>query len=142
MKRREFLTRCAGAALVLTIAPSLLTGCDDGTGETDDEGTGDGTGDDDSEGTGDEDTGEVTEACLDCADSVAEGPSDTHGHLICLTRADLDDGADITYTSSGGSHDHTFTITAAQLQSIAAGDIVTIESTDSHDHAWDVAMCS
>lgn len=143
MKRREFLTRSAGAALVLSIAPSLLAGCDGDTEDTDgDSGTGEGT-DDDTEGTGDTD-GDTTagDECLNCADSVAEGPSDTHGHLICLTQQDLDDGADITYTSSGGSHDHTFTITAAQLLSIADGDTVTIDSNDSHAHSWDVSLCA
>ena len=111
----------------MSIAPSLLAGCDDGGTDTDN-------------GTGTEGTGEGAE-CLDCADSAAEGPSDEHGHIICVTQADLDGGADVTLTSIEGSHSHTFTITAAQLQSIADGDTVTIDSTDSHPHTWDVALC-
>ncbi len=129
MKRREFLTRAAQAALVLSIAPGLLSGCDDGGEDPDDD-----------SGTGDDDTSEAA-ACLDCADSAAEGPSDAHGHIACVTQADLDGGADIEITSTEGDHSHTFTITAAQLQSIADGDTVTIDSTEGHPHSWDVALC-
>ena len=137
--RREFLTRAAQAALVLSIAPSLLGGCDDSGDDTDgDSGTGD---DDTGDDTGDDDTSEA-DACLDCADSAAEGESNSHGHIACVTQADLDGAADITVTSIEGDHTHTFTITAAQLQSIADGDTVTIDSTDSHPHSWDVALCA
>ena len=145
MKRREFLTRSAGAALVLSLAPSLLVGCDDG-GEMDDdqEGTDEGTeGAEGTDGEGTEaDTSGGADECMDCADAVAEGPSETHGHLICLTQADLDGGEDITFTSTGGSHDHTFVITAAQLQAIADGEVVAIDSNDTHPHVWDVSLCA
>lgn len=139
MKRREFLLKAAGTAAVLTVVPSLLSACDDGGTDTDPDSETDTDGDTSDTDTGDDDTGAAD--CLDCADSAAEGESDTHGHFICLTQAELDAGEDITYTSTGGNHDHTFTITAAEIASILAGDVVTINSSDSHPHSWDVSMC-
>ena len=141
MKRREFLLKAAGTAAVLTVVPSLLAACDDGGTDTDPDSETDS--ETDTEGdtdTGDDDTAAAAD-CLDCAGSAAEGESNSHGHFICLTQAELDAGEEITYTSTGGNHDHTFVITAAQIASIVAGDVVTIESADSHPHTWDVSMC-
>lgn len=75
-----------------------------------------------------------------CVVTDASGPSDTHGHVVFIPKADVENPLDRTYTSTGGTHDHTFSITAAELMELAATCSVTVQSSDTHPHTWTIAM--
>jgi hypothetical protein len=65
-----------------------------------------------------------------------------HGHTLSIARADLDATTNQTYNITGtANHPHTVTLTPAQLQSLKAGQSVTVtSSTDaSHEHAVTVS---
>jgi hypothetical protein len=66
----------------------------------------------------------------------ADGSSDSHGHTIAIPQADIDDPQDRLYTSSGGAHDHSVDVTAAQFAELAANGTVTVMSDDTHAHTW------
>ena len=74
-----------------------------------------------------------------CTDG-ANGPSDLqlgHSHTIAILQADIDDPQDRTYTSStGGTHNHSVAVTAAELAELAANGTVTVMSNDMHAHTW------
>ena len=60
-----------------------------------------------------------------------------HGHVLVIAAADLDSTTDKTYNITGtASHAHSVTFTPAQLQSLKAGQAVTVTSTigAQHDH--------
>jgi hypothetical protein len=60
-----------------------------------------------------------------------------HGHVLTVATADLDSATSKTYDITGSAtHPHTVTFTPAQLQSLKAGQSVTVtSSTDSaHEH--------
>ncbi|RMH41012.1 MAG: hypothetical protein D6689_12065 [Deltaproteobacteria bacterium] len=65
--------------------------------------------------------------------------SDTsgHSHTFTVLCADLDK-ASVTYTATGSGHTHTITLDMTQLQSLAAGNEVTFDTSDSHPHSWSV----
>jgi hypothetical protein len=61
-----------------------------------------------------------------------------HGHSLTIPTADLDSTTDKTYDIQGQStHNHTVTLTPAQLAQIKAGTAVTLDSSlgASHTHA-------
>jgi hypothetical protein len=65
-----------------------------------------------------------------------------HGHAVTVTKADAMAGVAKTYDIQGGSdHSHTLSISAAQFAMLAAGDPVTITSSNDagHDHAVTVS---
>jgi len=75
-------------------------------------------------------------AGTECSSSGA-AISGNHGHVLEIPEADLDSTANRTYSIQGTSgHDHTVTFTPAQLQSLKAGQAVTVASsaTSQHDH--------
>ena len=67
-----------------------------------------------------------------------------HGHALTVPRTDLDSTVDITYNiQAQADHNHTVTLSAAQLAQLKAGQMVTVTSstTFSHNHAVTVS-CS
>ena len=61
-----------------------------------------------------------------------------HGHVLTIAKADLDSLTDKTYSIAGSAgHDHSVTLTVAQLQQLKAGMgvIVTSTMTNAHSHA-------
>jgi hypothetical protein len=63
--------------------------------------------------------------------------SGNHGHVLTISEADLSSTVDKTYSIMGSaSHDHTVTLTAAQLAMLKAGSSVAVSSTitASHQH--------
>ncbi|WP_374569149.1 hypothetical protein [Ideonella sp.] len=61
-----------------------------------------------------------------------------HGHVLTIPEADLSSMTDKTYSIQGSAgHDHTVTLTAAQLASLKAGQSVAVTSstTLAHNHA-------
>lgn len=60
-----------------------------------------------------------------------------HGHVLLVATADLDSPTDKAYDIQGGAgHNHTVTLTVAQLRALKAGTTVSVTSstTDAHDH--------
>jgi hypothetical protein len=68
-----------------------------------------------------------------------------HGHVLTIARADLDALTDQTYSIAGSAgHDHTLTLTVAQLRQLKAGTNVAVTSSvtsalPQHDHLVTVA---
>jgi hypothetical protein len=123
MKRRTFLT---GLGTGLVAAPLLLkvTGCDDGGGDVTSSGGTTG-------GDGDNEPGFRVENS-DAATS--------HPHSFVVLCAD--DGMDeVTYTAGGSGHNHSITLSGAELETIFGGGSVTKNTEDGgHPHTWVVAL--
>jgi hypothetical protein len=69
------------------------------------------------------------EPTTSCGASGAE-ISDNHGHVLTIPSADLTSSSDRSYSILGSAtHDHTVTLTAAQLATLNAGQVVTVTST-------------
>lgn len=126
MRRRDVLRALGLGALALPTG-SLLSACaPDGSDDTSDD-----TADD----TADSDT------AVTCTIADADGSSDTHGHSIAIPQADLESPTgDKTYTSTGGTHTHQVTLTAAQRQALVDDCSVTVSSNDSHAHTWTISL--
>lgn len=91
-------------------------------------------GDDDG---GNEGTGGTSTGGGACGASIATN----HGHSITVTKAEAMAGAAKTYNIQGGSdHTHSVAITAAQFAMLAAGDPVTIMSSQDAAHAHAVTI--
>lgn len=68
-----------------------------------------------------------------------------HGHTLVIPLVDLDSMVDMTYSSRGSSdHDHTVTLTVAQLRQLKAGMSVTAVASVSaaHSHVMTVACAT
>lgn len=70
--------------------------------------------------------------------------ANNHGHSLTIPEADLSSSTDKTYSIQGSAgHDHTVTITAAQLASLKAGQSVAVNSTTTQSHMHAVtAQCA
>ena len=69
-----------------------------------------------------------------CVDAIAAN----HGHTLVIATADLDSLTDKTYNIQGtAAHNHTVTLTVAQLRTLKAGTAVSVTSstTAAHEHA-------
>lgn len=85
-------------------------------------------------GGGSDDDNDPPQSCGASGASIAGN----HGHSLTIPEADLNSATDKTYSIQGSAgHDHTVTITAAQLASLKAGQTVVVNSTTaaSHMHA-------
>lgn len=110
MTRKGFLGAAAGGTVLL-----LLQAC------------GGGGGDDAAQQNG-----------LTSCTSTGAAITGNHGHALSIPAADLDATTARTYSIQGTStHDHTITLSAAQLASLKARQAVTVtSSTDfAHDHS-------
>ena len=67
--------------------------------------------------------------------------SGNHGHALAIPLADLDSLADKTYSIQGtASHDHPFTLTAANLARLKAGQAILVVTTGvAFEHSHDVS---
>jgi hypothetical protein len=63
-----------------------------------------------------------------------------HLHWFEIACTDLDDGR-LVYTAMG-PHTHQVTLTDADLDSILAGETITVQTTAGHPHTWVIAMPS
>jgi hypothetical protein len=109
MSRKEFLGATAGSTVL------LLFGCGGGGGG------------------GGNNTGGTAQSCGANGAAIAGN----HGHVLTVATADLDSATSKTYDITGtASHAHSVTFTPAQLQSLKAGQSVTVtSSTDAlHEH--------
>lgn len=68
-----------------------------------------------------------------CSDTIAAN----HGHTLVIATSDLDSATDKVYNIQGGAtHDHSVTLTVAQLRALKAGTTVNVTSstTFAHEH--------
>lgn len=73
-----------------------------------------------------------------CSDEMITG---NHGHSLSIPQADVDAGAEKTYSIAGDSpHDHEVTVTAADFMALASGGAVTITATSDGTHDHDVTI--
>lgn len=116
MTRKAFCARLTGATVVL-----LVQACGGGGSDTlappgnDPSGTG-------------------------CTDTIAAN----HGHVLTIASADLDSATAKVYDIQGSApHNHTVTLTVANLQALKAGTAVTVitSTTDAHEHSVSI-MCT
>ncbi|MCO4745856.1 MAG: hypothetical protein KC912_13765 [Proteobacteria bacterium] len=127
MNRRHFL-EMSMATLVL---PMTLVAC--GEPDADDDNTGD-SGDNTDSGTDTNDGG----SCNTAGDGT--GDSNSHGHVITVSAADLATGTGGTYTSTG-DHTHDVTLTAQDMTDLLANCTVTVSSTaGGHEHTWVITL--
>lgn len=70
-----------------------------------------------------------------CSDTIAAN----HGHTLVIATADLDSASDKVYNIQGAaSHNHTVTLTVAQLRALKAGTTVNVTTTTTDAHQHDV----
>jgi len=113
MKRRTFLAR-AGAA-VFGIPAIMSAGC------------------------GGEDGGAAGPDGGDGSFTVTNQDDSGHDHELVVLCADLAAGNMASYTATG-AHEHTITLTQAQVIMVAGGESVSITFTDGHTHTFVIAM--
>lgn len=68
-----------------------------------------------------------------CTDTIAGN----HGHVLTIALADLDSATDMVYNIQGSAtHNHTVTLSVAELRSLKTGATVSTTSsvTDAHQH--------
>jgi hypothetical protein len=61
-----------------------------------------------------------------------------HTHELAIACADLGSGLAASYVATG-PHMHTVSVTAEQLEQIAAGETVTVSFTEGHSHTFNIA---
>lgn len=124
MKRREFVERILSSVTLLPVGAALLTGCGDDDGGTTPP---------------DPPTCELPDGGV-CSTFDAGGSSNTHGHLLTVTAAQIAACATVSIPSTGGDHPHTVTLTDEDLDELATGCTVTVTSNDSHAHTWVISF--
>jgi len=122
MKRKEFIKKSIGAALVAVPAYAMLSCSKDDTANGD------------------------VNLDPDQADCLANGAdakaiSSNHGHTLIVSKEDIDAGADKAYSIKGSSgHDHEIIITAANFTSLKSKQSIVVESTTGASHRHDVTI--
>lgn len=122
MNRNTFFKKTVGAALLAVPAYSLLS-C---------------SGDDSTDVMAAEDPNST-----DCLDNGANATSisSNHGHSLMVSKSDIDDAADKTYSIQGTSgHDHTIVVTAANFDTLKSTKSIKIESSRDSSHRHDVTV--
>ncbi len=77
----------------------------------------------------------------DDIDQFVVSNQDTSGHThMFWIECDQRGAGPWTYIAEGASHTHEVALTAADLDSVFAGQEVTIQTTDGHPHTWIVRM--
>lgn len=75
-----------------------------------------------------------------CTDTIAAN----HGHVLTIATADLNSAVDMVYNIQGAAtHNHTVTLTVAQLRELKAGTNVTVitSTTEAHEHSVSI-LCT
>lgn len=146
MKRRDFLSRFAGAALAAPFALGAIAACgDDGSGDGGDPPSDAAGGTPDAMAGGALDAApadapppDAVPANLDCeanGTNVVIGAN--HGHSMTIPPADVTAGIEKTYDLQGSSaHPHTVIITAADFTMLQANTMVVKTSSNfGHTHS-------
>jgi len=75
---------------------------------------------------------------LSCRDTLIVG---NHGHSVMIPAADLDSTVNMTYNIQGtADHNHTITLTPAQLQDIKAMTAESVMSSTTLSHSHEVTV--
>jgi len=136
-ERRELLIRLGALGLAAPTLGILLHGCETARRSDDD----DSGADDDDSGSDDDDAAVDDDDTSDCIPGDASGPANAHGHLVSIPSAHLEDPLqDRTYTSTGGNHPHTFTVSASQLEELRDTCLVVVETLQPHEHSWTITI--
>lgn len=110
MTRKQFLGSLAGGTVVL-----LISGCGGGGGG-----------------------GYSGPPASTCGATSITG---NHGHALTIQRSDLNSMTDKVYNIQGSAdHNHTITLTVAQLAQLKAGNMVTVTSSVTLAHQHDVTV--
>jgi hypothetical protein len=111
LTRKLFLRQMGGGCLTL-----VLAGCGGGGGDDD----------------------EVVVPHSTCGNFLF---SNNHGHALVIPAADLDSLTDKAYSIQGAAtHDHPFTLTAANLARLKAGQAIVVATTGvAFEHTHDVS---
>jgi hypothetical protein len=142
MKRREFLSRCAGAALAAPFALGAIAACgDDGDG-TNPVDAGAGAPDGNGGGTPDARRPDAMPAAVDCeANGTNVIIGTNHGHAMTVSKADVTAGVDKLYDLQGVSpHPHTVTITAADFTMLQANTMIIKTSSNDAGHTHSITV--
>ena len=117
LTRKLFLRQMGGGYLTL-----VLAGCGGGG----------------SEGDGDSDGPAAPQSSRSCSSFLFSG---NHGHALEIPIADLDSLTDKSYSIQGAAtHDHPFTLTAANLARLKAGQAIVVATTGvTFEHTHDVS---
>ena len=90
---------------------------------------------------GDDGGGSAVDAANTCTNPVNQIEGN-HGHMVTIPIADVNAGAAMTYTLTGGGHDHSLAITANQFTQIKNGQTLNITSGTGNGHTHMVTiMC-
>ena len=77
--------------------------------------------------------------CLGNGTTVGIGTN--HGHTLVVSKADIDAGAEKTYSIQGSSgHNHDVTLTAANFTSLKNNSAISVTSSSDNDHTHSVAV--
>lgn len=122
--RRKLVMTGAGSALTSTATAVLLASCGGGGGDSAPAGV----------AAPPPSAAPPPGAALSCGDTAISG---NHGHALSVPAADLDATVTKIYSILGSAlHDHTVTLTPAQLAQIKAKTSVTVESSlNGHVHS-------
>ena len=91
--------------------------------------------------TDDDDSGADDDDVSDCVPGDAGGPANAHNHEVSIPAAHLEDPIqDRTYTSTGGSHVHTFTVSASQLEQLRDTCSLVVDTSQPHPHSWTITV--
>lgn len=122
MDRKTFIQKAAGAMLIAVPAYSLL-----GCSSSDD---------------GGENQNPDPVANADClANGTAVSIGSNHGHSLTVSKADVDSGAEKTYSIQGTSeHMHDVTLSPANFTSLKSNTAISVISTSGGSHTHSVSV--
>ncbi len=133
MRRREFLKTTLIFSLAGVTFGVILPACSDDDPEpTDTTTTSDST---DSTSTTDSNTSESDE-CTTTTNAIGTN----HGHVVDLSDAQLAAGAEVVLDLTGAGHTHTVTLSAANLESLAACQEVSLASSNEAGHSHEITF--
>lgn len=122
MNRKTFIKKATGAALVAIPVVSLI-GCSK-----------------------DDSTNVAPAVDPDATDCIANGANATaitsnHGHTLTVSKSDIDNGTEKSYSIQGSSgHNHTIVVSAANFTVLKDSKSIVIESSRDSNHRHNVTV--
>lgn len=132
MKRKTFIQKIVGAILLAVPAYSLIncSSSDDGNGSGSNK---------NSDPYKDGNNSQNPDCLLNGA--IASNISGNHGHSLMVSKADIEEGVDKTYSIRGSAnHDHEITISAADFTNLKNNMQVGENSTTVQSHSHSVTI--
>lgn len=92
-------------------------------------------------GDGPEGNGNVGSGTASCSADATSSITANHGHALLVPADDVDAATEKTYDIAGASpHSHEITVTASDFAQLAAGNSVTVMSTEGASHVHSVTL--